>query len=215
METDYSQGKIYLVYIPGLEEFGYVGSTCQTLSQRLTKHKYQYTSDAPYQFASCVLFGEDNEVFIKLLEDYPCETKQQLLERERYWLSKYPEAVNKNPPILNEEERKQRHKEQHLKAYNKNKEHNLAKHREWLAKNKDQESIKQFQRRQANLEGARAKDKAYNAKRDKDKRSQWKNAKVICSECGLTLSRNNFPTHKKNKHHVDDEVYYTLVETES
>jgi hypothetical protein len=207
--SDYSQGKVYLLYIPGLEQYGYIGSTVQTLDQRLNKHKYQKISKAPYQFSSCVLFEEGNEVFIKLLEEYPCETKQQLLEREKFWLSQYPEAVNKNPPILNEEERKARHKEIHLRAYNKNKDHNLAKHREWMAAHKEEESAKQKAKRQADLEAARAKDKESNARRDKEKRKEWKNQKVICSACGLCLSRNNFPTHKKNLH--EGTADYTLA----
>jgi hypothetical protein len=134
--SDYSQGKIYLIYLPGLEEYGYVGSTIQHLYDRLACHKQVAKSEATYKYASCVFFEEGNEVCIKLLEAYSCENKQRLLERERYWLQQYPEAVNKNPPILNEEERKARHKELHLKAYNKNKEHNLQKHREWIKANR-------------------------------------------------------------------------------
>lgn len=211
MTTDYSQGKIYLIHLPGLEEYGYVGSTIQTLQDRFKKHKETAKNQRQYQFASCVLFGEGNEVCIKLLEAWPCETKQELLEREKYWLSQYPEAVNKNPPILTEEERKIRHKEQHLKAYNKNKEHNLAKHKEWIEAHKDQQAEYKKAKREADLETARAKERDTNARRDKEKRNEWKNKKVTCGACGLILSRNNFPTHKKNKHE-GEEVEYTLVE---
>ena len=210
--SDYSQGKIYLLHIPGLEECGYIGSTVETLQERLYKHRASANSEqTKYHFASCVLFGEGNEVCIKLLEAYPCENKQQLLERERYWLNQYPDAVNKNTPILNEEERKQRHKEQHLKAYNKNKEHNLEKHRQWIENNKEQQAQYKKEKREANLEEARAKERLSNQTRDKKKRNEWKNKKVICSNCGLIMSRNNFPTHKKNKH-KDEEAEYTIVE---
>lgn len=208
--SDYSQGKIYLIYLPELEEYGYIGSTIKELPRRLWEHRYQKTSNQPYQFASCVFFQEGNEVCIKLLEAFPCQTKQELLAREKYWLDKYPEAVNKNPPILTEEQRIARHKELHLIAYNKNKEHNLAKHREWLEKNKDYHSQQRAQHRLENPEETKAKDKEANAKRDKEKRNAWKNQKVICSECQLVLSRNNFPTHKKNKHEGKGE--YTVKE---
>jgi hypothetical protein len=208
--SDYSQGKIYIIYIPGLEEYGYVGSTVEELRERLYKHRALAKHPEKYQFASCVLFQDDNEVCIKLLEAYPCENKQQLLERERYWLNQYPEAVNKNPPILNEDERKARHKEIHLKAYNKNKEHNLEKHREWIEANKEQQAEYKKAKREANLEEARMKEREANARRDKTKRNEWKNKKVSCSECNLVLSRNNFPTHKKNKH-PDMEVHYTEI----
>lgn len=197
--TDYSQGKIYLVYIPELEEYGYVGSTVLSLKDRLAGHKYQKTSNQPYQFASCVLFEEGNEVCIKLLEAYPCDTKQQLLERERYWLQQYPEAVNKNPPILNEEERKARHKELHLIAYNKNKEHNLAKHREWIEAHKAEEAEKKKQRRLANLEEARAKERVSRDKR-KEKANELKRVKVECPECQKVMNKNSIPLHLKSVH---------------
>lgn len=208
--TDYSQGKVYLIYIPGLEEYGYVGSTVVPLNDRLRIHRHTAKSECKYKFASCVLFGEDNEVCIKLLEAWPCETKQELLEREKYWLTQYPEAVNKNPPILTEEERKAHQKFFTARAYEKNKDHNLQKHREWLEAHKEQESEKQKARREADLEAARAKDKRNNATRDKEKRKEWKNAKVTCGACGLVLSRNNFSTHKKNKHE-GQEVEYILI----
>lgn len=194
--TDYSQGKVYLVYIPGLEEYGYVGSTVLLLKDRLAGHKYQKTSNQPYQYASCVLFEEGNEVCIKLIEAYPCENKQQLLERERYWLQQYPEAVNKNPPILNEEERKARHKELHLIAYNKKKEHNLAKHREWLEAHKEETALKRKQDRLANLEEAKAKEREARNKR-KDKANDAKKVKVECPTCSKIMNKNSLWLHMK------------------
>jgi len=209
--SDYSQSKVYLIYIPGLEEYGYIGSTIKELNKRLYEHKYSKQTNRPYQFASCVLFEEDNEVCIKLLEAYPCETKQQLLEREKYWLQQFPEAVNKNPPILSEEERKIRHKEIHLKAYNKNKEHNLQKHREWIEANKEQQAEYKKQKREANLEFARQKDKESNARRDKEKRKAWRNQKVSCRGCGQITTRDYFSTHKRTQH-VQEEVTYSVIE---
>lgn len=198
--TDYSTGKVYLLYIPGLEEYGYVGSTVEELGRRLSEHKTTAKSDkVRYKFASACLFEEGNEVCIKLLEEYPCETKQQLLERERYWLDQYPEAVNKNPPILCEEERKEREKASHWKAYEKNKEHNLAKHREWLAANKEQQAEKRRQNRLANLEEARAKDREQREKR-KEAANAHKKEKVECPICKKSMNRNSLSLHKKSVH---------------
>lgn len=197
--SDYSQGKVYLIYIPGLEEYGYVGSTIQTLQERFKKHKEVAKNQHQYKFASCVLFDDGNEVCIKLLEDYPCETKQQLLEKEKFWLQQYPDAVNKNPPILTEEERKQRHKEVHLAAYNKKKEHNLAKHREWLDAHKEDEAAKRKAKRLENLDEARQKDKECRERR-KEAANAQKKEKVECPDCKKIMNRNSLSDHKKRTH---------------
>jgi len=207
--VDYSQGKVYSIHLPGLEEICYVGSTVIPLWKRLAVHKTNAKSNAQYKFASCVLFGEDNDPIITLLEAFPCITKQELLEREKYWQDKFPDRVNKNPAILTEEQRKTRHKEIHLIAYNKNKEHNLAKHKAWIDAHKDEQAEYKRLKREADLTAARAADKLSNQNRDKEKRNAWKSAKVSCDVCKLVLSRNNFPTHKKNKH-PDMDVGYTL-----
>lgn len=210
--SDYSKGKIYLIYIPGLEEYGYVGSTIVPINERLSIHKCSAKSEGKYKFASCVLFTDDNQVCIKELEAYPCENKQQLLEREKYWLSQYPEAVNKNPPILTEEERLKRSREISLRCYHNNKEHNIERNRQYKEEHKDELSQKQKQKRQSNPEAAHEKDKRNNQTRDKEKRKEWKNTKVRCVECGLVLSRNNFPTHKKNIHQGTAE--YEVIATQ-
>ena len=197
--SNYSLGKIYKLFIRGLEEVCYVGSTTNTLSERLCLHRHQAKNDEQNKCASSCLFEEGNEVVIELLEDYPCNSKRELEERERFWLSKFPEAINKNIPTRGWQER-----------WVQNRDHNLEKHREWLEAHKEEEAEKKKQRRLADLESARAKEKDANARRDKTKRNEWKNVKVSCSECGLVLSRNNFPTHKKNKHE-GKEVTYTVL----
>lgn len=206
-DCDYNDGKIYLIYLPGLEEYGYIGSTVQTLEQRMKRHKYQKESKQPYQFASCVFFQDENEVCIKLLEDYPCNTKQELLEREKYWLDEFPDAVNKNPPILSEEDRLMRSREISLRCYYAKQEQNIARNRAYKAAHKDELSEKQSAKRASNIDAARAKDKLSNQNRDKEKRKEWKNKKVVCEKCEMILSRNNFSTHKKNKH-PDEDVSY-------
>ena len=200
---DYQQGKIYKLYVEGLEEFCYIGSTTESLSERLCKHRCQANKDNQKKTASCIMFQDDNNVLISLLELFPCNSKKELEERERHWLQQFPDAVNKNTPTQTWKER-----------WEKNREHNAKKHKDWLEAHKEEEKEKQRQRRLADPEKAKAKDKASNANRDKAKRNEWKNKKVKCSGCNLIMSRNNFPTHKKNKH-KDTEVSYELIETET
>lgn len=201
--SDYSQGKIYKLYIRGLEEVCYIGSTTNTLSERLCIHRHQAKNDNQNKCASTCLFEDDNEVIIELLENYPCVSKKDLETRERYWLEQFPDCVNKNIPTRGWKER-----------WYANHQHNLQKHREWLETNKAQQAEYRKAKRVNNPEEAREKDKRNNTTRNQDKRKAWKNARVVCSECGLILSRNNFPTHKKTKHEGQDATY-SLVEEQS
>ena len=100
--NDYDDGKIYILYILGFEEYGYVGSTIYDLKKRYIHHR---------DIKSCsskILFDDGNDVVIKLLENYPCNNRKELLARERYWKEQYPECVNIRDPIISDEERYER-----------------------------------------------------------------------------------------------------------
>lgn len=91
----YDDGKIYLLYILGLEdEVCYVGSTCKDLERRYLEH-----SRSDNICKSKLLFEDGNIVMIRLLEDYPCNNKKELLLREKYWIKQFPNCINKANPI--------------------------------------------------------------------------------------------------------------------
>lgn len=103
---DYKNGKIYRIIC---EETGrqYIGSTCSTLVKRLSIHKKKGNKASCKDFINPKIF---------LIEDYPCERKDQLLMRERYHMEN-TECVNLNRPIVSKEERKQ-YLKQYCKQYN-------------------------------------------------------------------------------------------------
>jgi hypothetical protein len=53
-----------------------------------------------------------------LIEEYVCDNKLQLEQRERYWLEYYQPSLNTTIPCISEEERKEKNKN----YYNNNKE---------------------------------------------------------------------------------------------
>ena len=73
----------------------YIGTTTQPLSKRFYKHKQslQMSSRSRYKiYQKMTDIGEDN-FYIELIEEYPCENVEQLRKREgelirRYMLSK-------------------------------------------------------------------------------------------------------------------------------
>jgi hypothetical protein len=83
----YQQGKIYKIVSPHTDKI-YIGSTTkQYLSQRLAKHKSNFNNwqrDKGEKIYSFELI-ELGDVEIILLESYPCNSKDELTSRERYW----------------------------------------------------------------------------------------------------------------------------------
>jgi len=201
--SDYSTGKIYKIFVEGADEFCYIGSTIITLTQRLSKHKSLALSDAQYKFASAPFFQEGNNVLIELLEDYPCNSKQELLTREAYWLLQFPEALNINTPILDAEERHKRANAICLKNYYENKEHRMKSHKEWLETNKEkiakQRATPEHLAHESAMRKKRMEDPEY-AKILKEKMAAIKKEKVECPVCKKIMNKNSLWTHTKSVH---------------
>ena len=104
----YELGKIYKITGGGLT---YIGSTTQPLSQRLAQHRSNYKlfkqgiGVCPnYKVLECMDYQ------ITLIEDYPCERKEQLLMRERYWIEN-TSCINITHPLRTSKEYHEDNKE--------------------------------------------------------------------------------------------------------
>jgi len=131
----YQLGKIYKIVCNETGE-QYIGATCQKkLCTRLAQHvsiKNTITSRS---------IIERGNYEICLIESFPCESKDQLHQRERYFIETL-ECVNKNIPTRTQKGWRQDNKE-HILAYKKNynadnKEQISKYQKEWYADNKDQ-----------------------------------------------------------------------------
>jgi len=76
--TDYSQAKIYKIECNITNEV-YYGSTTLSLSQRITHHKARRDCSA----IKIIDIGNFN---IKVIEEYPCNSKKELEARERWYI---------------------------------------------------------------------------------------------------------------------------------
>lgn len=94
---DYSQGKIYKIVAQGKT---YYGSTTLPLPMRFNDHKNKQSCSS----REIVCF-EDAKIV--LVENYPCETRRDLLMRERYYIDNY-ECINKLRPYVSLDEAKER-----------------------------------------------------------------------------------------------------------
>jgi hypothetical protein len=112
----------------------YIGSTCKTLNQRLSKHKSNYKRFLKGIYNNVKSFDilKNNDFKIELLEKCNIKTKQELLARERFYIVNN-NCLNKNIPGNYDKGCQQYHKE----YYNDNKEKLNNCHKEYNANNKD------------------------------------------------------------------------------
>ena len=83
MNSNYQNAKIYKI-VDNTSDMIYIGSTCKTLEQRLKKHESDYKrfKDGKYTFITSFKILENNNYKIELVENYPCNNKQQLNLKE-------------------------------------------------------------------------------------------------------------------------------------
>lgn len=125
---NYQNGKIYKITGGGLV---YYGSTIQLLSQRLSGHKKNYKNFKKGKATNITSFQllDFEDCCITLVELCPCNNKEELLARERFWIENNV-CVNKHIPLQTHAEYYQKHKEEFAERQKKWREENLEKCKE-------------------------------------------------------------------------------------
>ena len=91
-------GKIYKI-VDNTNGNVYIGSTCQTLKNRLSHHKSNYKAYLKGLYSNITSFDiiKNDNYKIELLENCNTKTKQELFEREKYYIQNNS-CVNKIIP---------------------------------------------------------------------------------------------------------------------
>src|SRR5574343_1118606 len=89
---DYSKGKIYVLKNTE-NSLLYVGSTTTYLSCRMNVHKADATKSNSKLYANMREIGID-KFYIELLEDFPCDSYEELTAREHYYITTYNTCEN-------------------------------------------------------------------------------------------------------------------------
>jgi hypothetical protein len=173
--SKYQNSKIYKLVSPHTDEI-YIGSTTQRLCHRLSGHKSD-CKKIKNKSTSSKLF-ELGEVKIILIEECPCDNKEQLLKRERHHIENN-KCLNKCIPGRTVKEYYDDNKEKIKEYYQNNKEKIKEYSQEYRENNKY--------------------DKKYYEK-NKDKIIKRKSEKATC-DCGSTFRRNDKTRHEKTIKH--------------
>jgi hypothetical protein len=160
---DYSKGKIYKIVSDSCDDI-YIGSTIQTLSQRLTKHRndYKQWKKGNYGYTRSFSLIERGDYHIILLEPFPCNNQEELTARERHYIDNNV-CLNKVKPGRSykewREDNKDKIKEQNKEYYQDNKEKIREQMKEWRHDNKEKLKEQQKERYQDNKEKIKEKTK--------------------------------------------------------
>ena len=123
----YQNGKIYKVIDIDYNKC-YIGSTCENLSKRVEGHRkdfknYLIDKNVNKHYTKSVLlfeeYGMDNAK-IELIENFPCNSKEELLQREGYYIEKtncLNRCVAGRSKIAYNKQRYENTKEQILEQY--------------------------------------------------------------------------------------------------
>ena len=168
---DYQKGKIYKLVSEHTDQI-YIGSTIQKLCHRLGTHARD--SRKGKNQCTCKHMFELGKVKIVLIENCPCDSKEELYKRERHYIETM-KCVNKLIPGRTMAENYQDKKEHYQKKSNDR------------YHTKTEEILKQ--RKEYRLKNI-------------DKIKERKKLRTIC-DCGLDVAKDGISRHKKSKRHLD------------
>lgn len=193
----YANGKVYKL-VSTVDGKEYVGSTCCRLTDRKCHHKktsVKYPNRRVY--AHFIKIGMEN-MQIVLIEDFPCESSNQLKKRERYWYEQLKPALNMIRPQVTPGEKKQRVKDYYQKP--EIKAHKLEYSKEYRSRPEIKAHISQRSREYRN----NPENKAHKSHRA---------AERIQCPCGATHSRGYASPHRKTAKHKNAlaEIKYNKI----
>lgn len=187
----YEKGTIYKICDIGYN-MTYIGSTCQPLSKRFSKHKDKYNAfknnkqDCNRRVNMIFdKYGVEN-CKIELVEDYPCKSKAELLKQEGHHI-KTTDCVNKIISGRTPKEYAEEHQEQ-IKT----------RGAEYRDENREYFAFKQQIYRDLNP----GKIKEYGKKYYQDKK-EILFQKHLC-ECGKYYTYQHKKRHEKSQYHRDN-----------
>tara|TARA_R110002096_G_scaffold4076_1_gene19379 strand:- start:4 stop:624 length:621 start_codon:yes stop_codon:yes gene_type:complete len=169
---DFKNAKIYKLWCHEIDDI-YIGSTTQSLSQRLSGHK-------SLDCSSKILFEKSNSVKIELIEEFPCDNKMQLNKKEGEHIRKN-DCVNKLIAGRTKKEWYVNNKEKYKEYRENNKKEIAEKMKEFYVNNKEK----------------------YTEYYENNKKeiAEKKKFKIMCNLCKCNIRKSDFIIHTKSLKH--------------
>ena len=205
-KNSYQNGKVYRIWSLDTEDI-YIGSSCDTLSNRFCSHKISYKlwkEGKGAFYSSFNLFdqvGVEN-CKIELIKDFPCNSKVELnreegrimRENKDIIVNKYQAGRTKKEY---DEEYNQLHKEQIKEKAKEYYEQNKEYHKDYYQQNKGHKKEHMKKYREEHKEELAEKKRVY---REVNKE---KNIKKYDCECGGKYTHQSISIHEKTQRHQE------------
>lgn len=91
----YSNGKIYIISNTVNEKI-YIGSTTEDLKTRLRRHRYNAKQNKKVAITKPINTLGDKNFNIELLEEFPCNNREELENIENYWIGFFIEILGRD-----------------------------------------------------------------------------------------------------------------------
>ena len=176
---DYQNGKIYTIR-SYKTDYIYIGATTKKyLCDRISEHKSAYKQflNGKKIYYSSFKILELEDAYIELLENYPCNSKDELCKKEGEYIRNTDKCVNKQITGRTKKE------------WGKD---NIEKLREqrnrWYKDNRDKTLERQKKRYEDN----------------KDKIEKHSKQPYICITCNTTMRKGSKYKHEKTKKHINN-----------
>ena len=202
--SKYSKGKIYKIVSDHCDEV-YIGSTIQPLERRISDHESGFKHFMEYGKKYCCSFEvlQYGDYIIEKIEEYPCNTQQELCRREGFFVRKLI-CVNDQIPGRTSQEHYIDNKERILARNRLYRENNIEMVREkkkiYHENNKEKLSKQKKIYRDNNKVKKSKTDKLYR-ENNKETINARKKARKTC-ECGSVVGHDIMARHRKTKKHI-------------
>jgi hypothetical protein len=217
----YERGKIYSIRSRLTDEV-YIGSTIQPLSIRLGKHRNSYKRylEGKYHYVSSFKLLELGDYHIELVEDCPCESKEQLNRREGELIRSTENCVNMMIPGRTISEYREDNKEiiaQREAQYRADNKEAIAQYNTQYYQDHKQKIAQYYQENKERMAQKNAQYKAnnkeaiaqYNTQYYEENKEKLKQ-KYTC-ECGSTTRIDAKARHERTiKHQEYHDAQYNL-----
>ena len=188
MDDSYQRSKIYSIR-SHQTDLVYIGSTIQPLHKRLYEHRKHYKRwlNDEYNYTTSYEVIQYDDHYIELVEEYPCNSKLELLRREGQVIRETENCCKIIPSRTKTEwyqDNRDKILEQMAKYYQDNKDKLVEIHANYYQNNREKilEQIANYYQE------------------NRDKISKKGKVKVVC-ECGSEIRKSDLPRHKRTKKH--------------
>lgn len=188
---DYSKSVVYCIYLNNKPI--YIGSTTN-LQVRKRTHKKNYLNDRQkhYYYPVYVYIRENGgweNVGIKKIDDYPCNSKNELTIKEGEYIREYIQGGNN---IQNKVIPGRTHKEYHQMYYNKNKDKILKKNKRYNEENKewyDNYKKEYYEKNKERINNRNNNNYQKNRKRILARQAKIAKQRIKCKICDVEMNR--------------------------